>query len=171
VSKYSIFISLVVLLSACNTNRSDDEQKKDTAINADSIYHLLIFKKELKLEVWKAGAQNTFVDSYKIKKPSQLPIGQFDLNFDEKNKSLEIIFPNEFYKTKAYHLIPNQNLVLDKENISEQFFNKMENAQISEILIFPNDNRLKGDLTPCFACPHWMVEIYAFLNLKKTEYI
>jgi len=161
--KFSILIFSFVLLLGCEPTPYNDKQSNS------SVYHLLIFQKELKLEIWRIDDKNTFLDSFNLKNLPQLPIGQFDLNFDEKNENIEINFPNEFYKTKSYDL--NSNLVLNKENVSEQFFKKIENAAISEIIIFPNDNRLTGDLIPCFACPHWMAEVYSFLNIIKKEYL
>ena len=169
--KLSVSISLLILLTACGFDHSDEELDKDATTNQDSIYHLLIFKKEFKLEVWEAGIKNTFVESFQINNSSPIPIGQFDLNFDEENEIIEIIFPKDFYKKRPYQFNTGQTHVLTKEVIPKHFFKKMENAQFSAIIVFPNDNRLKGDLIPCFACPHWIAEIYSFLNIKKNEYL
>jgi len=160
----------MLLSGACGIDVSNHEEEiseQDTIAS----YHLLIFKKEQIIEIWKADSENTFLNSYKIENIDQLPIGQFELKFDKKNKLLLINFPNEFYKSKDYKFDSQQDQTLGEGNLPEQFFQKIENASISEIIIFPNDNRLGGDLVPCFACPHWMAEIYAFLNLKKKEYI
>jgi hypothetical protein len=171
VPKNSVCFLLIVLLIGCETNSSEGEQKDISSKITAHNFHLLIFKKELKLEVWEIGIENTFLDSFNLKKLQQLPIGQFNLSFDENKQKLLIDFPNEFYKDKGFGSNPNLRLILDKSHLPERFFNKNKVAEISKIIIFPNDNRLGGKLTPCFACPHWMAEIYAFLNLKKKEYI
>jgi hypothetical protein len=157
----------MVLLFGCEANTSANDQRKS---NTKNNFHLLIFKKEQKLEIWKVGFENTFLESFKLKNLQQLPIGQFDLGFDKKNQKLLIHFPNDFYKAKAFKINSNHRLILDRNNLPKRFFKKYELAEASEIIIFPNDNRRGGDLIPCFACPHWMAEIYAFLNLKKKAY-
>ena len=134
-------------------------------------YDILLFKEELRLEIWKAAEQNELLDSFQLNTLPLLPIGQFQLTFDKKVQSLAIIFPNEFYQRKAFKTGSFQNLTLERDILPERFFMKIENLKIAKILIFPNDNRLGGELTPCFSCPHWMAEVYAFLNLKKKEYI
>jgi hypothetical protein len=143
----------------------------NTKAESDLVFHILLFKKEKKAELWAADTKNTFLDSFNLKQLPQLPIGQFDLTFDKKDKSLQIQFPNEFYKSKDNEKDQFENLVLGTDHLSKQFFKKIEKAQIDKIIIFPNDNRLGGELNPCFACPHWIAEVYAFLNQKKKEYI
>jgi hypothetical protein len=171
VVKVTICISaLFLFFCSCDNNSSNSEDELTSQI-VETTHHILIFKKEQKLEVWKIGTKNTFVEAFQLKNLQQLPIGQFDLKFDKKDKKLLINFPSNFYKTKSYPIHSNQNFDLGIDNLSEQFFKKMQNIQLSQIIIFPNDNRTAGDLIPCFACPHWMAELYAFLNLKKKEYI
>ncbi len=166
-SKIPVCILLMVLLFGCEANTSAEDQRKS---NTKNNFHLLIFKKEQKLEIWKVGFENTFLESFKLKNLQQLPIGQFDLSFDKKNQNLLIHFPNEFYKAKTFEIISTQPLTLGINNLPKQFFKKHELAEASDIIIFPNDNRGGGDLIPCFACPHWTAEIYVFLNLKKKAY-
>lgn len=165
--KFSISIFILIFLSVgCGPNPSDSDSKEIT----ENTYHVLVFKKESRLEIWQAGIQNKFLDSFKINNLPQLPIGQFELTFNKEKPSLAINFPNEFYRNKAFKIDSARNLTLTIENLPSQFFTKIQHAEIAEMIIFPNDNRLNGELTPCFGCPHWMSEIFAFLNLKKKEY-
>ncbi len=43
--------------------------------------------------------------------------------------------------------------------------------QFEKLLIFPNDGRTTGFLTPCFACPHHKAAIYAQLELSMNDYL
>ncbi len=168
--KISACISTFFLFfCSCSSNTSNSEEELTTQF-VETTHHLLIFKKEQKLEIWNIGTKNTLVVDFQLKNLQQLPIGQFDLIFNKKEKTIQIDFPNKFYKNKSYSIYSKQDFTLGIDDLSEQFFKKMQNVQLSQILIFPNDNRTSGDLIPCFACPHWMAELYAFLNLKKKEY-
>lgn len=165
----SIFL-LIFLFFGCGPNPADNKKAENSEEITENTYHILVFKKESRLEIWQAGIQNKFLDSFKINSLPLLPIGQFDLTFHKEKPSLAINFPNEFYRNKAYKIDSAKNLTLTTDNLPKQFFTKIRHAEIAEMIIFPNDNRLKGELTPCFGCPHWMAEIFAFLNLKKKEY-
>ena len=169
--KFSIYFTvLFFLFISCGSNQSDIKEESSIQ-NAKSTYHLLLFKKEQKLEVWKVNSKYTFLDSFNLKSLQELPIGQFDLSLNIKDKKLLINFPNEFYKTKTFNINSKQIPDIGIDNLPKLFFEKNKTAPISKIIIFPNDNRLGGALLPCFACPHWMAEIYSFLNLKKKDYI
>lgn len=167
--KSAAYFSIFLFLWACAPNQADDKFEKSPILKEAS-YHLLIFQKEQKAELWEVSEKNSLLDSFLFKKLPQLPIGEFDLNFDEKNQRLEIQFPNVFYKSKAYKNEAFQALSLGSDMLPATFFQRPEIAKISKTIIFPNDNRRDGELRPCFACPHWMAEIYAFLNLKKKDY-
>ncbi len=166
VTKDSILFSLWVLLwIGCETSPSANQSAA-----SDLTCHLLFFKKEQKIEVWKAGNKNNLLDSFQLKVPLQLPLGPFSLQFDEKANNLQIEYPNEFYRSKGIQFDERLIPILEKNNMPKQFFEQFENVRFTKIIIFPNDKRIDGDFSPCFACPHWMAEIYAFLNLKIKEY-
>lgn len=160
---------LFFLLSGCETN-SPQEQAIAYPTQVHRDLHLLIFKKEKKLEVWNIAPENELIFAEKIQLPDFLPIGMFDLEIDAISKSARIDFPGRFYKNKNYDHSFSENIILSLDALPPAFFNEKDSAIFSKIIIFPNDNRAGGELQPCFACPHWMAEIYSFLDIIKQKY-
>ena len=164
--KISFYFFLLAVLLGCQNEASEKFPKEAFAGNLNSTYHLLVFKKEQNVELWELAEKNKFIDSFKIIDFVNLPLGKFAVVHN--NQQLNINLKNEFYNSKNYFV--ENKLKLDTKNLGTSFFEKIKDLQISKIIIFPNDNRKGGTLIPCFACPHWMAEMYAFLNLKKEEY-
>ena len=158
---------LIFLLAISGCSQPAENSNLDTS----ALCHILVFRKEKKIELWKIDSINTFLDSFPLKNLPQLPLGEYVLDSDTKNGNLKLLFPNKFHESKRAYLSKFHELTLNPNDLSKPFAKRIENIRISKIIVFPNDNRLGGTLTPCFACPHWMAELYSFLNLKKKEYI
>lgn len=169
--KFFIPVLLIFLLSGCETTAPQEQNAVSLSNHEHRDLHLLIFKKEKKLEVWNTTHKQELLFAVKIQLSEFLPLGMFDLEIDAISKSARIDFPGEFYKNKNYDHNFKENIVLTLDDLPLAFFNQRDSTIFSKIIIFPNDNRTGGELEPCFACPHWMAEIYSFLELVKKKYI
>lgn len=104
--------------------------------NAQDELTALIFKQEQKMEIWTTENPKIVVERKKLDKEIlSLPIGKF------RPKDID-------------------NQLIKKLNLSES-----DQLKIVKFLIFPNDSRISGTFTPCFACPHSVAETYATLEV------
>ena len=89
------FFSLIFV--ACEQNPQFKESQAKVSNSGDSEYHILIFKAEKILEIWKINEKNDLVNSFDFENVD-FPIGEFDLSFDESKEAFKIKFPNDYAK-------------------------------------------------------------------------
>ena len=143
---------------------------KETAPSTDTIrtksqFNLLIFKEEQKLEFWEASRE-TIIASLELKLPSSLPIGYFKIK-DFDTKIIQLNLSNEFYEGKNYGLAEFD----DRFPFSPTQVQSVDLRNVSSVIIFPSDSREGQAFKPCFACPHWMAELYGRLERTLNQYI
>jgi len=173
-------IPFVILLPwHCQNPDTRPEAKLFDSKNAElsTTAYLLIFKAENTLELWATTTAdyNLQLESYPIAADANTPLGLFSLpqKFDEQGYTIP--FPNDFYKQKQVNFLPRQPIFLtnleDVPGFTIQLTepdwvslaSQLANFQQIHVLIFPNDARKSGNLTPCMHCPYWMAEIYSQL--------
>jgi len=167
--RYYLCIISILLFFACqqttenkDVNNSTKPQisiKEVDSNSSSSKKDLLIFKKENKGEFWK---NNVLQYDFTLTDINSLPIGVFDIKEINQDNILQIEFPNNFYKSKKWN---NNNI-----EFSFKLFKKNnEDLTNSKVFIFPNDIR-NGESDPCFACPHWMTELYSSMEMHALNY-
>ena len=182
--KLTILIS-IICISACQTDNSSNEWQGKISPEKISLLHLLIFKKESKLELWATGKDSKIfpIRTFNSVFAEETPIGIFLLN-QSKLPQLILDFPNDIYGAQIGNEAFEEILFLDKitgtTNRQSVVFNKKELNELKEIIhpkiktqtfVFPNDMRIDGTFNACFGCPHQMAELYSSLELHLKQFV
>ena len=160
--------SLLLLLMACQPD------EKPTVVNppiinpsfAEGPIDLLIFKEEQKLEFWNTSTKE-IITTIKLNDTfSLLPIGYFHIQ-DFDTKALKLDLTSEFYESKNYSLSDYKNHF----TFSPTQVQSLDLRKVSNVIIFPSDDRTGQAFKPCLACPHWIAELYGQLTITLNQYL
>lgn len=182
--KLNILI-FIICISACQNDSSKNEWEGKISPEETSLLHLLIFKKENKLELWGTGKDSKIfpIKTFTSVFAEETPIGIFLL---KQNKSPHLIldFPNDIYGAQigneAFEDIHFLDKITGTTNRQSIVFNKKELNELKKLLhpkiktqafVFPNDMRTDGTFNACFGCPHQMAELYSSLELHLKQFV
>lgn len=185
---YWILIFLLPFTWVCDAEQAKPEQAKPAAKvysppKPNPVYplsdtaYLLVFLEEDSMEIWAETTADVkqFLQAIPVLAEDDTPVGAFSLPQTFEPEGYVIEFPNEFYKSKNTWFIPQDDIYLTTQPIADGFAIQLTDtdwlslvarlARFREIqvLIFPNDARKNGNLTPCLQCPLWMAEVYSSL--------
>lgn len=160
-----LFLIPITLLFACQEEvKTPVVSPKPKAISPNedsSLFEILIFKAEQKTEIWQIKPDTLLISESTIHCKASLPVGSFNLK-QIQGSNLIIEFPNQYYNHKG---IKKENRTNTKIHYKDHQL-WPDSSSISRVIIFPNDLKTEVSFMPCFACPHWMSELYGFLEVK-----
>jgi len=178
-------IASFLLFSSCEPDSSSLPSK---TINQDdtAMLFFLLFKKEKKIELWKANQEfeHSLIADYSIIECSQTPLGIFNTYYSFGDK-IRIDYPNNFYSQKASNPeVQEPKIFINSEFtgkndhqsilVSKQTLALLQDALNTDIktraFVFPNDTRNGGEFEPCFGCPHYIGELYSSLELHLKKF-
>ena len=103
----TIFLISIVIFCLFSSCKPDTSTLPSKSINQDdtAILYFLIFKKEKKIELWKANQEleHSLISSYPVIECAQTPLGIFNTHYIEGER-IRIDFPNNYYSQKASNL-------------------------------------------------------------------
>ena len=177
---------LFCLLLSCTTDSSvSSSLSPPTKLKnvENSRIDFLFFQLEKKMECWEMTEEGNpnylFTLSWNSK--AQLPPGIFSIQQQVPISSSRLSFPGLYYEQKIQQGMslpiswtwPKQGLALSEvfktegvDYINEQ----LDEKKLGRAMILPNDARKNTPLKACFACPHWIAEVYGQLNLALDKY-
>ena len=169
----TILISISYLISC-----KPDTNNRNTSLNKPNItsghHTFIVFEKEQKLEHWFECDAIVFQDSLSFDSARHLPPGIYTSLEKNNGLSLQVLHPQ--FKKKYSQIgieeirIGSANDSLSNIVVSHEALQQLKTGKRSTAIILPNDFRKSGQPDPCFACPHWMAEIYAQLELSLEPY-
>ena len=171
----TILVSILLIIS-CKTDLNNDNISSDEVFSNSDSLTILIFKKERKIEIWDGKDEYKIKDSIYFESTNNIPIGFYELKENTNNSNLELQFLDLRLK-KRFQQIGFENFKIDTPEdssalilVSETDLLKLLPEKNTKVYILPNDFRKSGQLEPCFACPHWMTEVYAQLELSLRPF-
>lgn len=179
-------ITILFLFSSCEPDSSTLPPSKSINQDDTAMLFFLLFKKEKKIELWKANQEfeHSLVASYPIIECGQTPLGIFNTYYSFGEK-IRIDYPNNYYSQKASNATTQESNIF----INSEFTGKNDNQSIlvnkqtlallqdalntdvkTRAFVFPNDTRTGGEFEPCFGCPHYIGELYSSLELHLKKF-
>jgi len=164
----ALWFSALLFLMACQPDKkpiATEEPPLPAPPLTERKIDLLIFKEEQKLELWGTSPRKIMVSIESCKIPSSLPIGYFAIK-DFDTNTIELNLSSEFYEKKNYSLAHFDNRI----SFPPAPIQLSDLRDISKAIVFPSDNRTEQAFKPCFACPHWIAELYGQLAITLNQY-
>lgn len=181
---FCFFISMICISCKSEIPVNEEVAAVVTLPKKTQTLSLLLFKKEEILEVWSSLSdqkEQEHLFTFSLSNVKDLPLGIFDLVHSE-DTSLHIQLPGAYYAQKLKHgerppfnwqlELESKTLALSKYIKAEatQYLKDQQGQSLGTVVIFPNDLRKSDRFDPCFACPHWMAEVYGQLELKIKRF-
>lgn len=184
-SKILLMILICMCMLACQNEISSPPEKIEAQLSENiSLYHLLVFKKEQKIELWATDSESNIalVQSFSTINCKKTPTGIFHVtSFESLNLGLET--PNEFYDQvigkeqfenifilqKNSDKVNRQSIIVENKTFN-QINNYLNPSIKTQVFVFPNDIRNGGYFEPCYGCPHRMAELYSSLELHLMQF-
>ncbi len=168
----------LLLLGSCQSQESPagltQQEKVVEAISPlldSSAIQYLLFCKEGKIEVWTDGKTKKprFLELLQLKESIDFPIGSYPLKKFDQDWGLE--FPNVFYQSKLGKKTLKRELFFQNWQQKHPPLQKwLAQSKQSKVLVLPNDIRKDQSWDACFACPHWMAELYGMLKIEMEQF-
>lgn len=182
---------------ALEVNMNHDFDKKEV-IRPLLKTHLILFKKEKRVEIWVIDHVNQphlmLSDSVTLANVQNgtrlyndetiIPEGLYEVKSINSNAlSFQISFPNIFdiekqktdkrpeLNSEITFQIDNGNIKLPKDLMTTFLFLADEtDVKNTNIIILPNDFRNDKNIPYCATCPHWIEELYGSLRLIVADF-
>ncbi|MFT4664600.1 MAG: hypothetical protein ACI8YQ_000834 [Polaribacter sp.] len=168
--RFSLLIILVCTLFQCGPEQQPTIASKKMNLKGESL-HLLLFRKEMKLELWLANdSVKQRLSTLPLQSPLLYPLGVYDLHFSDgkwlpnfdRNKAQrkqtllnDVPFPKK--QTDLLSLLAAE----DADLLDQQ----LKLAQNAQVLIFPNDSRSGKPFEGSRNGEPWLPELYSSLEL------
>lgn len=173
-SHYLAILSLALcLLGACQssekklTSKLEKETISRTVDSSD--IQFLLFQEDGLLEVWtfQEGSTPTILEQISLSGGIDFPVGIY--RWQDTATGLVIRYPNSFYTEKLGDRAKAQQISLDSYVATQPALNKWKPyAEGKKVLVLPNEFGKNNEHASCFACPHWMAEVYGKLNVEMA---
>ena len=104
------------------------------------------------MRVWR---DTLVLDSFFIEKAGEFPVGIYELLSGAEG--VRVVYPNAFYKEKlGLGAVRREWRLAVGDTLESPWW---QQAAGKVVWVMPEE--------PCFACPHWMAEVYSRLERKN----
>ncbi len=173
-SFYFLFSFCLLFFWSCQSSENPSglaKMEAESILHDSSAIQYLLFCKEGKIEIWTAekAKEPRLLELLQIKEPFDFPIGSYVLQQFDQDWGLR--YPNAFYKDKLGKKALKRELSFQTWQEKHPPLQKwLATSKENKVLVFPNDIRQDQRWEACFACPHWMAELYGILSIEMKQF-